>query len=256
MLNDSSMKFDAAIRHGFSRAAASYDTHAAVQRAVVETMVEILSPYLPPSSCVLDAGCGTGYFASIAPQDDIQQIDGAFGMARAAAGNGHPAYCADMRALPFANACFDGYVSSLCLQWITPPDAVFRECHRVLKPGGFALFSTLGSRTLKELRHAFEAAGRPAHVNDFASPHTLEEAIDRSGLRLLLFKQEMRHLYFDTPRALLHHLKGLGATYKAAGGGLRGRHYLQPLEDRLQKEWGREIPASFEVFYCLMEKMS
>lgn len=254
MLNDSSMNIDAAIRQGFSRAATTYDDHASLQRGVVETMAEMLSPYLLPMARVLDAGCGTGYFASVSEQSDIFQLDSAFGMTQAAAENGHRTLCADIRALPFSDASFDGYISSFCLQWVEPLAEALSECQRVLKPEGIAFFSTLGPRTLRELRHAFTKAGFAAHVHDFPPSHRLDEAMERSGLRLMLFKQEIRTLHFEHPRTLLRHLKGLGATYKASGGGLHGRHYLQRLEDTLRQEWSGEIPASFEIFYYLAEK--
>lgn len=248
------MNIDAAIRQGFSRASATYDDHAVLQRAVVEAMAEMLSPYLKPSARVLDAGCGTGYFAAVAPQSDIIQMDSAFGMTQTAARNGHPTFCADIRALPFADASFDGYVSSFCLQWVDPLADALSECKRVLKPEGIAFFSTLGPRTLRELRQAFGKAGFATHVHDFPPSHRLDEAIERNGLRLMLFKQELRTLHFENPATLLRHLKGLGATYKGSGGGLHGRHYLQRLEDALRREWSEEIPASFEIFYYLAEK--
>ncbi len=247
------MSRDIAIRHSFSRAAATYDAHATLQYAVAEKTAKLLSPYLHAGMMLLDAGCGTGAMARYLPNEStIMQLDSAFGMARSASAI-HPACCADMRALPFADASFDVYVSSLSLQWIEELHLVFSECRRVLRPGGSALFSTLGPGTLRELREAFRVASLEEHVHRFASYRALDEALEASGLRLMLFKQELRTLSFESPLTLLRHLKGIGATYRAAGGGLHGRHYLRQLEESLRTQEQAEVPASFEVFYLLAE---
>lgn len=237
------------IRRDFSRAASSYDAHASLQRGVVKSLAAILSPYLTEASRVLDAGCGTGYFATIAPQKHVIPLDSAFGMAKAAGG-----ICADMCALPFAEAVFDGLISSLSLQWIAPSTPVFAEAFRVLKPGGVAAFSTLGPGTLEELRAAYHAAGLPAQVNGFAAPEPLETEMAAAGFHLLLAKHERRILHFPDAISLLHHLKGLGATYKAHGGGLRGKQYLSALQTALQPDTEKEIPASFHILYYLLHK--
>lgn len=244
---------DFTTRISFSRAARDYDTHALLQRSVCDRMATILSPYLRPQARILDAGCGTGYFAQQQLTPHLIQIDSAEGMAQQAAVHA-PVLCADMHRLPFAANQFDAYASSLCLQWASDRARVFAECWRVLKPGGIAVFTTLGPATLQELKQAYLDAGLPVHVVSFVPLHQLDEEVTQCGFDLLLLKQEKRPLYFDTPLTLLRHLKGLGATYRANGGGLHGRHYLRRLEHALQARYPEEIPASFEVFYLLMEK--
>ena len=44
-------------------------------------------------------------------------------------------------ALPFDDASFDVVTNAVSVDYLTRPLEVFRECHRVLKPGGKALFS-------------------------------------------------------------------------------------------------------------------
>lgn len=245
---------DLRVRQGFSRAAESYDAHALLQRAVCDSLAEMIAPYLPPASRILDAGCGTGYFSQTQPQYQAVQLDSALGMAEIAKQQNAPALCADMCALPFANDSFDGYVSSLALQWIATPEKAFAEAKRVLRPGGVVAFATLGPNTLAELRLAYRTAGLSEHVLTFPDVEQLDELLTACGFRFLIIKQETRRLFFNTPRTLLYHLKGLGATYKAGGGGLHGRHYLTLLEDTLRHLFGEEIPAGFEVYYFLLEK--
>jgi SAM-dependent methyltransferase len=47
---------------------------------------------------------------------------------------------ADGEALPFATASFDFVYAHGVIQYAADDDAVVRECHRVLRPGGLALF--------------------------------------------------------------------------------------------------------------------
>lgn len=240
-----------AVRRDFSRAAAGYDDHARLQRDVLETLADLVAPYLTANSLVLDAGCGTGYFSRLAPRTRVIPLDSAFGMARIAASS---AVCADICALPFADARFDLYVSSLSLQWIPPGSSAFAEAFRVLKPGGVAACSTLGPGTLEELRAAYLAAGLPARVNDFAAPEALETEIKAAGFSVLLFRHERNILRFPDALHLLRHLRGLGATYKAKGGGLRGRTYITALSAALRPDETAEIPATFQLLYYLLRK--
>lgn len=246
---------DAAIRHSFSRAASTYDAHAGLQRDVVLQAVALLRPHLRDSMRVLDAGCGTGMLARHLAHPHLLQVDSAAGMAQQAArATGLPALCADIRALPLAAGSVDAYVSSLCLQWIENPEAAFSEARRVLTPGGRALFTTFGPDTLHALRDAFRQSGLDDHVLTFSPAATLTDALARSGLHNTHCSQASHLLHFASPRALLQHLKGLGATYRASGGGLRGLHYLHRLEQALAQAWGEHIPAQFEVIYLMAEK--
>ncbi len=244
-----------AIRRSFSRAAASYNQHAMLQNAVADTLIALCTPYLPKSGAdILDAGCGTGYIARQLPEHLVVQIDSAESMTKAAAENNHPTLCADMEQLPFADNMFEGYLSSLSLQWVRHRTHVFREAHRILKPGSMMGISTLGPGTLIELRNAYRDASLPEHVLDFIPPEHIEGELKQAGFRLLVVKEEKRMLHFETAQEVLQHLKGLGATYKAHGGGLSGKQYLAQLQQRLaaQAEDG-QIPLSFRVCYFLLE---
>ncbi|UOX89999.1 class I SAM-dependent methyltransferase [Amycolatopsis sp. FBCC-B4732] len=95
---------------------------------------------------VLDLGCGTGRFTiplaeSGAVVTGLDLSPGMLAVARAKLGErGLRADLreGDMADLPFPDACFDVVTSMLALMHIPIPDRprVFREVHRVLKPGG------------------------------------------------------------------------------------------------------------------------
>ena len=65
--------------------------------------------------------------------------------------------CGDLNALPFASASVDMVYSNLDLPFFSECKELthaLTEVHRILKPGGLFIFSSLGPDTLKELRRA------------------------------------------------------------------------------------------------------
>lgn len=98
---------------------------------------------------VLDAGCGTGFYTNwlVEHGADVLGIDISEEMlshAVEAVGDRAEFKRADLNEpLDFATASsFDGVVSALTLGYVRAWDKVFAEFDRVLRPGGFLVFST------------------------------------------------------------------------------------------------------------------
>jgi malonyl-CoA O-methyltransferase len=247
------------IRHSFNRAAGSYDAAATLQRRVCELLLAELPD--TPAATILDAGCGTGYALGLLagrwPLAGIVAADFAPAMVTTAGGNGR-GVCADIEALPFADASFDLYWSSLSFQWCNARRAM-GEAARVLTPGGRLAVSSLASGTLAELTDAFAGTDRHRHVLDFAPAETLGAACAAAGLvDLRLMRQRVRLHHVDLA-SLLRELKSLGANQVGAGRrpGLMGRRTWQTVQERYEAR--REpagLPATFEVILCNASKPS
>ncbi|MFC4408082.1 class I SAM-dependent methyltransferase [Haloarchaeobius iranensis] len=97
---------------------------------------------------VLDAGCGTGVYTEFLLDDgaDVVGLDASEAMlahARERVGDRAELHQADLgERLPFDDDAFDGVVSALALGYVEDWDALFAEFARVLRPGGFVVFST------------------------------------------------------------------------------------------------------------------
>jgi malonyl-CoA O-methyltransferase len=161
--------------------------------------------------------------------------------------------CADAAALPLGTASVDLVFSNLMLQWCNDPDAVFRECRRVLKPGGLLTFTTFGPDTLVELRRAWAAADDGhTHVNRFIDMHDLGDALVRSGLVEPVMDVERYTLSYATVRDLMRDLKAIGAHNANAGRprGLTGKGALERMaaEYETHRREGR-LPATYEVVF-------
>ena len=120
---------------------------------------ELLAQAAPqPGEQVLDVACGTGAVtlalaAAVGPGGRVLGVDLSDGMVAAAAARAQSAGFVqvefarmDAEALTLPAASFDLVVCALGLMYLPDPDVALREVHRVLRPGGRAVFAVWGER--------------------------------------------------------------------------------------------------------------
>jgi malonyl-CoA O-methyltransferase len=246
----------------FSKAAASYDSVAELQRAVGSELMSRL-----PADVVaerwLDLGSGTGYFSRVLaqnfPSSEGIALDIAEGMlnhARPLGGAQH--YVAgDAEHLPLADGSVELMFSSLAVQWCSDFAAVLSEARRVLKPGGVFGFASLCVGTLYELRDSWQAVDGMVHVNRFREFDDYQRLCADSGLQVRSLQVLPHVLHYPDVRSLTHELKALGAHNINPGrpGGLTGRARIQALieaYEAFRQEKG--LPATYQVVYAVLEK--
>lgn len=254
------------VARSFSRAAASYDSVAELQRQVGERLLQRLPD--TPAAVVLDLGCGTGFFTSALqqhyPQSTLVGLDLAEGMVAYAASHQQNDHwlCGDAEALPLADNSVDVVFSSLAIQWCENNQALFAEIYRVLKPSGYFVFATLGPDTLHELRTAWRAVDDYVHVNRFDEQSQLSSAATEAGFMLdaggSAWSEQMITLEYDKLKTLTRELKSLGAHNVNSGrpAGLTGRRRLQQLMTAYeqQRNDNARLPASYQAWYAVMQK--
>jgi malonyl-CoA O-methyltransferase len=247
------------VRRAFGRAARSYEQHDVLQREVQKQLLERLDFYLEQPQRVLDLGAGTGRGSALLkqryPKADVIALDLAAPMLREA--KKHASWrrpllrvCGNANQLPLADHSIDVLHSNLCIQWCDDAAALFAECVRVLKPGGFLAMSTFGPDTLRELRAAWADSDQQPHVGRFLDMHDLGDAMIAGGLRDPVLDVDRYTLTYADPAGLLRDLKGLGATNADATRqrGLTGKtHYRRMLDAYEKLRVDGRIPATWEV---------
>jgi malonyl-CoA O-methyltransferase len=205
------------VKRAFSRAVATYDSAAELQRFVGKSLLEKLNLAMP--GVLLDAGCGTGFLTqglqAKFPDQPILALDLALPMLLAARGkvtNGQVTYvCADANHLPLADATVAGVFSNLMLQWCIDLTTVFAEFARILQPGGQLCFATFGPGTLQELKGAWAMVDGYSHVNGFYSYAELSKFLTTNGFRIDYQEQLTHRRQYSSVWDLMRELKALGA---------------------------------------------
>lgn len=248
-----------ALKSALNRTAKTYDAHAKVAKLTGETLLERLQILKSKPKKILDLGSGTGqmseHLSKIYPDADIYNLDLAEQRLQISKKNEQTfAICANAHLLPFPNESFDLVVSNLCWHWLDDPEQAINEAHRILKPKGAILFSTLGPDTLYELRSAFAKISPHPHINLFFDMHDLGDALLKAGFSDPVMDVEYFNLEFKDLEQLLTMLKntGEGNYLQSRFQGLSSKNLKTQLKAAYEKyKQNDTYPATIEVIYAL-----
>lgn len=254
-----------AVAQRFSAAATTYDRVAHLQRAVGTDLIGLLPRPIAAAPWVLDLGAGTGYFSkkikAMYPQSTLVAVDLAQGMLQYAAQQQcADAYlCADMEQIPLRPASVDIIFSSLAVQWSLNFAQTLNECARILRPGGYFLFSSVLEGSLYELKNSWAQVDDAQHVNHFRTASAYTQLCQASPLVIQHLHTQEYVYFYDHLRQLRHELKQLGANHLHAGRRphLAAKDRLQRLQaayDTYRRPQG--LPATWHIIHLLLRKPS
>lgn len=254
-----------AIIRDFDKAAKSYDEYAKLQRIVADKLFAMAD--FKAEQLVLDAGCGTGYFHELLRKNKIYcpliQADISFNMCKKADEYASPkeyggtyTINADISNLPIADESLDAVFSSMTLQWVDDLLATFGEIRRTLKDGGKFIFSTVGDGSLIQLSKTFAALDSASHTNNFQTEQLIKSQLVAAGFADVTIKSETITEYFTDVSSILCSIKGVGASYKAAGRKYLGKEYFIKAQEQYSKHYRSDkgLPLSWNIIYAVAVK--
>lgn len=251
-----------AIAESFSKAAISYDQSAELQRRVGKTLLNKL-PVDFQAKKILDLGCGTGYFTGLLKQrfteDGIVGLDLAEGMLKQAKQSISSDHwiVGDAEQLPIKNNSLELIFSNLVLQWCHDFSTVLNEAHRVLKPKGVFLFTSLCTGTLNELQQSWQVVDSYVHVNSFISSEQYQQLFDNSDFIVQESQCIAEASYYPSLKTIMTDLKGVGAhnINPNRNKGLTTCKQLNKLINAYERfRSARGLPVTYQVIYSYLIK--
>lgn len=152
---------------------------------------------LKPTMQVLDVGCGSGIFSSLASATgaSVTGIDASEALIEKAQQRGTTAnfITGEMEELPFADNTFDVVCGFNSFQYAANINHAFNETHRILKPGGKLVVMIWGNKEDCEAASNLAAIGSllppppPGAPGPFALSENklLEKTLDSTGFKIL-----------------------------------------------------------------------
>ena len=111
-------------------------------RGMYQRFEDRLRDFIPSSTTVLDAGCGSGRIFRYEMAEGCRVVGVDLGTELRDNPNVADRLQGDLRRLPFLDASFDAVLASHVMEHLPQPKEALTEIARVLKPGGFFLLLT------------------------------------------------------------------------------------------------------------------
>ena len=169
----------------------AYERNGAFVHELAGGVLEWLNPQM--GEFILDLGCGDGQLTRRIAESGahVLGVDASAEMVAAARERGMEAERANAEALPFRDAAFDAVFSNAALHWVRDQDAMMKQVHRVLKPGGRFVAEMGGHGNVAAIYVAFTAvlqrrgfADRENGVNYYPTAESYTERLKRHGFKV------------------------------------------------------------------------
>lgn len=250
----------------FGEAAIHYDDKALIQREIAEFALSVLAQQQTNKnrlSHALDIGCGTGAYTHrlLEFATNVVGVDLAQGMinyARTHHSQGGIRWAvSDAEALSLNDASVELIYSSMALQWLSGPEKVAAECHRVLSEGGRGTIAVVVDGSLNEIDSTWQALQLQSPVNRFLSVAQWVKAFTHVGFEIQVQQQRFTS-WHDNVFAVLHSIKDIGAgvvTLPTQQNRLN-KSRLTTLNSLYQERFGErdKLPLSWQIAFISFRK--
>ena len=174
----------------YEREAAGWHNHTATDRSAWRPSYDTFLPLIPPGGRILDLGCGSGEDSPALTEAGNQAVgldisEALLQMARSHEGLAGRVVRGDLRALPFADATFDGVWADGSLHHVAKQmlEGVLSEVRRVLRKGGAVAASVERGDTEGFVDHDGEVDGPRWYAH--YQPGEIRQLFTSSGFDIL-----------------------------------------------------------------------
>ena len=243
------------LQYNFNHAAATYLANAPLQKNCALPLLAYLKDY-QSSGLVLDLGSGPGTFshqATPAPKTIIR-YDISLSMLKIKAEG--MAVNGDAAALPFASNSIGTVMSNLMVQWPLDKAPILTEIQRILRPGGYFMFTTLIAPSLWQLQLAWQQIDHEAHTLEFLTTMEYHALCQATGLQLIHSDSWSYDMHFTDIQALLRHFKVTGTTLTKTPqrSGLGGKKSLLALDRAYPLDRKSRLPLTYQPLLIIVRK--
>jgi malonyl-CoA O-methyltransferase len=257
------------IRRNFARRAGSYDRHADTQRFMAQELLSRTRDLVSRVSCILEIGCGTGYFTqllrSVNARARLVALDLDTALLQAARRRLGPdprvtLVAADGEA--FVRGSFDLIISNASFQWLTLPGQTLAAYFHCLKPGGVLAFSTLGPRTFRELGTSLQLAAGALNLEaypqiaaqGFLEPESWQALLSRAGFPRIELAQKLMTVDYPSVPHFLKALQATGATNPQPRP--FSPRLLQLMMDAYRSNFANNgaVPVTYEIIWAIARR--
>ncbi len=199
------------IRRNFSSALCCYNEESHPQRMAADKLLSLLQSKVGMRfDNILELGCGTGHFTKPASEQlqwksyTANDLCPAVAAVVGAMDKNIRFIEADAEKLPFEGK-FELICASSVIQWFCNLESFFQRCAEKLSPQGVIAFTSFGQFNMKEIR---ELTG----VGLNYMPISWYDSVLSQNFDVLHLSQETVQLEFDSPGAVLKHIRNTGAV--------------------------------------------
>lgn len=237
----------------FAKAGQSYSEHAIVQKQICQNLTGLLKQFCPSTmSRVFEIGCGSGNLTRlITASFQIEELILNDLYADVQKHFNHQEnlkwLIGDIETLEFPQQ-LDMIVSGSALQWMQDLPLLLKRCNEALVDQGWLCFSTFGSQNLREIK---ELTGQGL---SYWSVENWNSALIQAGFEILHLSESETQLYFDSPKAVLQHLKATGVTATAQHRWTK-QTLQQFYQDYDQFKYAEGYSLRYHPIYCIARRV-
>ena len=242
------------IARRFAKAGQSYTEHAVAQQQVSQQLCELMQQYCPAHlSHVLEIGCGSGNLTKqVAAHFQVDQfyLNDLYPQVQQHFNQNLPIQwmIGDVETLILPQG-LEAIVSSSAMQWIVNLPKLLQRCHDALKPQGWLCFSTFGPDNFNEMKQLTGQGLEYWSIEDW------QQHLIQTGFEIIILDADHIQMQFESPKAILKHLKATGVTGTADQQRWTKSSLLQFYQDYLQFQTVEgQYSLTYHPVYCVARR--